>query len=95
MRSCLVTSLAAEAPCCALPASTILGGGAEITQNPDGFYALEMSNPSGQIGWTAFATLVEDHDAVVSEFDVVHPVPNIEDLGNLRDDLVARGVTTR
>ena len=55
----------------------VLGGGAEITENPSGFYALEMSNPSGQIGWTAFATLVEDHNAVVSEFEVEHPIPTL------------------
>jgi hypothetical protein len=61
----------------------VLGGGAEITENPGGgtggggFYALEASNPSGQIGWSAFATLVEDHNAVVSEFDIVHPLPTL------------------
>ena len=51
----------------------VLGGGAEITVNPNGIYVLEASNPSGQIGWTAITIRAEDHNAVISEFDLVNP----------------------
>ena len=55
----------------------VLGGGAEITAYGNGFYALGSSSPNGQIGWTAFAKLMEDHNAVTSDFDVLHPLPTL------------------
>jgi hypothetical protein len=55
----------------------VLGGGAEITNNPGGFYALEASNPNGQIGWTAVAVLMADWNAETSEIGVVHPAPTV------------------
>jgi hypothetical protein len=51
----------------------VLGGGAEIDDNTNSHYALEASGPSGQIGWTAFGTLVEDHNAELSDFTVASP----------------------
>ena len=51
----------------------VLSGGAQITDNAGRYYALEVSGPKGQIGWTASAILVEDHNAVTSDFDLVRP----------------------
>jgi hypothetical protein len=51
----------------------VLGGGAEIDDNTNSHYAIESSGPSGQIGWSAFGTLVEDHNAETSEFTVASP----------------------
>lgn len=55
----------------------VLGGGAELSNNPEGFYALEASNPNGQIGWAAEAVLMADHNSVTSTFSVAHPLPAV------------------
>jgi hypothetical protein len=51
----------------------VLGGGAQIVDNTNSHYALEASNPSGQIGWSAIGVLIEDHNAVTSDFTVTSP----------------------
>lgn len=56
------------------PGKHVLGGGAQIVDNTNDHYALEASNPSGQIGWTAIGTLIEDHNAVMSDLTVESPL---------------------
>ena len=51
----------------------VLGGGAQIVDNTNSHYALEASNPSGQIGWSAIGVLIEDHNAVTGDFTVTSP----------------------
>lgn len=55
----------------------VLGGGAEIGSNPHRIFALDASNPNGQLGWFASEILVEDHNSVTSDFDLAYTVPTL------------------
>ena len=55
------------------PASTCSAAARRSTTTPTATTPSNCPDPSGQIGWSAFGTLVEDHNAVTSDFTVASP----------------------